>query len=361
MLHEPDEGNLRLLPSLARPMPGGFNIHGLPAEIRVQIFNEYMKQRSSTDFSTPVLIKALRADPVLYHEALEAFFSLCCCSIAPENKDAVMGMPASLVRRVESLRLWYGEQLQRKENWTWGISSALPDLSILTHSNIRTLHLATNAEVLGRSGDAHRTAALDRLAALVKKCVLVLSSLSHLTLEIPFVAALPIRLGNRQARSLEIPLAAINHSLGVAHRWTVSNSPRTVNIAVSWDAGHGLLRWTDKTHRQSIPRQNFGTLLQLITRSHMVTYQIMYRTFFLGLNPKRGIRACIDPTCACMSSADFALWVPRPDEIWEGKWLKVTPVKLPELSDREKAERVIAFCVPKKCLQGLSRTARPGI
>jgi hypothetical protein len=82
-----------------------------PTEIRLLIFHQYLRHyllQERLEGLTPPLIKALRSDPQVYQEALEIFYSLKTCSISPKNEARIVHLPLSVLRRVVSVKLWYG-------------------------------------------------------------------------------------------------------------------------------------------------------------------------------------------------------------------------------------------------------------
>jgi hypothetical protein len=87
-----------------------FNIQGLPAEIRLLIFREYILAASedTPNSRTPPLVKALRPSPVLYNEALEAFYLSTYCVVSLRNRKQVFPMHHRIFKRVSLLRIWYG-------------------------------------------------------------------------------------------------------------------------------------------------------------------------------------------------------------------------------------------------------------
>jgi hypothetical protein len=95
----------RFVTKPSRLLKSHFNLHGLPTEIRIIIFQEYLIAWRSN--STSPLIKALRGDLQLYDEALEAFYAVKTCSISSRNQDAIKSMPPSVLQRVSSLKVWY--------------------------------------------------------------------------------------------------------------------------------------------------------------------------------------------------------------------------------------------------------------
>lgn len=82
-----------------------FDINDLPVEIRILIFRQYLVQWEPSRF-TPPLIKALRPDPQLYHEALDIYYSLKLCS-TPRTGERAKAISRSVLRRACSLRVWY--------------------------------------------------------------------------------------------------------------------------------------------------------------------------------------------------------------------------------------------------------------
>jgi len=87
-----------------------FNIQGLPAEIRLLVFQEYILACSeeTPNSRTPPLVKALRPSPVLYNEALEAFYLLTYCIVSLRNRKQVFPMDPRIFKRASLLRVWYG-------------------------------------------------------------------------------------------------------------------------------------------------------------------------------------------------------------------------------------------------------------
>jgi hypothetical protein len=86
-----------------------FEIERLPPEIRILIFREYMVESGEAfDGRTPLLVKALRSAPQMYEEALEAWYYIHTCVISTNNRHEVGSMPSAVLRRAQSLRVFYG-------------------------------------------------------------------------------------------------------------------------------------------------------------------------------------------------------------------------------------------------------------
>ena len=97
-----------LQPTIHTP-PKSF--HTFPTELRIVIFREYLLHyllQENLEKFTPPLIKALRPEPQLYHEALEIFYSLKLCSISPHNEAQIVRLPRSVLGRLTFVKLWYG-------------------------------------------------------------------------------------------------------------------------------------------------------------------------------------------------------------------------------------------------------------
>jgi hypothetical protein len=97
-----------------------FPLADLPPEIRILIFEEYVRWRINRDikvwkkssrgkaFNIPDLIKALRPNSTLYSEALDVYYNLSTLSISKNNEKSVKYLPHRVAERARSLELWYG-------------------------------------------------------------------------------------------------------------------------------------------------------------------------------------------------------------------------------------------------------------
>ncbi|EKD20796.1 uncharacterized protein L3040_000903 [Drepanopeziza brunnea f. sp. 'multigermtubi'] len=344
-----------------------FNIRDLPTEIRVQVFEMYFvdiylacyERHMLGDWwatKTPSLVQALRGEPKLYFEALEAYYSNLPATVSPDNAEAVARMPKSVVRRARDLRIYYGHMLVSGE-WKWSVKSSLPDLSILTNSNIRSLHLSTD-ENLWRFEGRPRISDLRLVENIVREFVLTLPRLSLLRLEIPAEAAFPVVFRGEKFECLEAPLLNINKALDVSHEWVRSSrktkGPRPLEVA--WHAGNRPFRWTDKDNIQSVPRAHRGTFLRVVLHSHTMSWRISRCTTFMGLNPKPHIRYCVNQTCVCSDMVASASRVPDHAEAQSlsSDWLQLTPWKTPVgLSLEQKAALFKTLCVPPDIIAAL--------
>ena len=96
-----------------------FPLADLPPEIRILIFEEYVRwinrdikvwKKFSREKASniPDLIKALRPNSTLYSEALDVYYNLSTLSISKNNEKRVKYMPRRVAERARSLELWYG-------------------------------------------------------------------------------------------------------------------------------------------------------------------------------------------------------------------------------------------------------------
>jgi hypothetical protein len=81
-----------------------FNLRGLPLELRADIFRQDLLEWTN-DRLIPNLIKALRADPQMYQEALDIFYCLKHYLIGAQSEREVLSMPQSVLKRVLSVEL----------------------------------------------------------------------------------------------------------------------------------------------------------------------------------------------------------------------------------------------------------------
>lgn len=85
-----------------------FDLANLPLELRLLIFEEYFKSASSRKWNGKnlSLIKALRGNPMLYHEALNIFYLKATFVLTVENANrCIIRMSPKLLRTIRSIRL----------------------------------------------------------------------------------------------------------------------------------------------------------------------------------------------------------------------------------------------------------------
>lgn len=132
---------------------GFFNLRGLPTEIRILIFKEYIlfgSQRSIAD-----LVKALRGDSKLYHEVLENL-------LLPWHLSGVWVSRRSISKLSGDSANYPSPELEEIQS-KWVVRSCVP-ARFLAMSNIRCLHLSTNANSFIEQSDRVPTRNLSPIA-----------------------------------------------------------------------------------------------------------------------------------------------------------------------------------------------------
>jgi hypothetical protein len=167
-----------------------------------------------------------------------------------------------------------------------GISFLIID--VLQHSKLRSLHLATTI----LDGDDSMTGDIQFLA---RYAVVKISTLVHLTVDIPIDAAKWEKIERRWKLDFRSPIKEINNALGVSHKWVESSGRHA--IGVRWEAGIngvGTLTWTDEDYWKSIKRHSIGLVYSRLTGCERVNFR--NRHLYLGFNRQ----ACLDcPNRSC--------------------------------------------------------------
>ncbi|KAF8863706.1 hypothetical protein BDZ45DRAFT_685611 [Acephala macrosclerotiorum] len=319
-----------------------FDIHKLPVEIRILIFRQCILEWEPSRF-TPPLIKALRPEPSLYHEALDVYYSFKQCS-TPRMGERAKGISPSVLRRACSLRVWYRpeyldeRQLHRRRMQCNLFDLLLPSTPSL-RNHIHSLHMAT--DVINAPG----TGAMQSLVVLVKRVIVYLPALRKLTIEIPITEC---KHGTWTA-TLICPTFSIDIATGIDHQWDMRMEDRQpwANLAVTWDARHHqTLTWTDCEYWHSILWRHIGLMFTVLTLSQKVGFFATTRHHPLGLGHLRNAPNqiyCGNPSCQSYIILAQESLIFNPCD-----WPNVRPWMKPDIMDPRLEESMRNYRVPAK-------------
>jgi hypothetical protein len=156
--------------------------------------------------------------------------------------------------------------LKRK---SWGFESTNFHLNqIQRFSNVQTIYLISS-----KKSEMMREP--ESVLNMVEQCILKLSLLSVLTLEVPLDITDIVALfhqsitGNLNLQSLKVPSTArcIDEAVGFKHEVT------RAHYTVKWDAGRGqTLTWANLKYFKSIPWYHLGTMYIVVSTHHLETH-----------------------------------------------------------------------------------------
>lgn len=203
------------------------------------------------------------------------------------------------------------------------IVSYCPNIIVEGCSNVRTLHVTTDADE--NIGLNPLSSWDERLAVIIKQFVLNLPSLEKLIVDVLDETCMVVGDDDRgqKMQMVRYPTMQINEATRIRHEWYGGSDDTKGTTSIAWTAqkGHNI-RWTDEDHCESLPWDKIMAVSYCVgALLHRRLFSSQQHLHFLGLNPRMVFHACQKKACKCERLS--ALKLPAIDP--EG-WRKLEPV-----------------------------------